>query len=192
MLYQPNIRIGLISGKGYLRVVALQEFLCAFRQAVADLAGQAVVDFAGVDAGYVGNYYWRWRGYRHDEPDHTKEEAAGEGNQLQDQRVARRVVADCAKRHEKHYGGDAGHDHEANIDGAVRELAGAAVGAFGEVLFVVAAHLWREAGNVVPPAGKNVANYLVTAQVAHGLAQTGLVPAIFSSHPTQSGCNGLS
>ena len=126
-----------------LRVVALQEFLRTFRQTLADLAGQAVVDFSGVDAGHVGNHYRRRCGDCDDQPDHTKEEASGQRNELEHQSVARRVVADGAERDEKHYGGDAGHDHEADINGAVPKLVGAAVGAFGEVLLVVAAHFWR-------------------------------------------------
>ena len=47
---------------------------------------------------------------------------------------------------------------EQDVDGARHVLAAAAVGALGEVLVVVRAHGGREAGDVIAPAGEDVAD----------------------------------
>src|SRR5438552_17292437 len=47
--------------------------------------------------------------------------------------------------------------NQGNINGAMQPLFAAAAFAGGEVLFVVAAHLRRETGNIIAPAGQNFA-----------------------------------
>src|SRR6202521_6370840 len=46
-------------------------------------------------------------------------------------------------------------------------LAAAAVGAAGEVAFVIAPHLGREAGNVIPPARQNLSYDWIDALLTH-------------------------
>src|SRR5713226_7502630 len=66
-------------------VVALfQEFLCDLRELLTNVAGQPVMDAAGMYAGHVGDNYRRRRGDRNDQPDDDKEQAPGKRNQLQD------------------------------------------------------------------------------------------------------------
>src|SRR5579859_2559119 len=147
-------------------MIALEELLCAFRQAFANLLGQTIMQLAGVNAGHVGYDYRSRRSDGNDQPDHAKEQKTGQSNQLQHQSMAGRVMAHGAKGHQKHNGGDAGHDHQAQINGAMQELAATAMGALGKVLLIVTAHLRREAGNVVTPAGENISYYFVSTHHA--------------------------
>ena len=72
-------------------------------------------------------------------------------------------VADGAKGDEEDDRGDAGDHDESNIDGAMQALARAAMRAFDEVLLIVTAHLWDNAGDVVSPTCEDVAYDLIDA-----------------------------
>ena len=70
-------------------------------------------------------------------------------------------MTDRAKGNEEEYRRDTGDDDQPNIDCAVQPLPRPAMGTVGEVLLVVTAHFRSNAGDVVSPAGKNVAYYLI-------------------------------
>src|SRR5215469_12224703 len=76
-------------------------------------------------------------------------------------------MTDGPERNQKHEGRDGSYDHEHDIDGAVQDLPGMAVDTLRQMLLVVAAHLRRQAGNVVAPAGQDVADHFICANVAH-------------------------
>ena len=59
--------------------------------------------------------------------------------------------------------GERGDGDEQHVDGAREVLAAAAVSAVGKVLVVVGAHCGRQAGDVVSPAGEDVADERVGA-----------------------------
>ena len=79
-------------------------------------------------------------------------------------------VPDHAKGQQKHAGGNRGQDDQRNINGAMQALPLAAVFAGSEVLFVAGAHLRRDAGNIVAPAGQNLAYDRINA-FTHSLLQ---------------------
>src|SRR6185312_3006172 len=139
-------RIGTAYGSGVL----VEEFLGNFRKLLADLTWQPVMDAAGVNAGNIRNHHRRRRGNGHDQPHNAEEEESCKGNKLQHQGVAGREVANSAEGDEKNNGGNAGHNHQADIDSAMKHLAVVAVDALDEVGFVVATHLGRQATDVIP------------------------------------------
>ena len=49
----------------------------------------------------------------------------------------------------------------------MQALAGAAVLASCEVMLVVAAHFWRQSGDIITPAGQNLAHDRVNALLTH-------------------------
>ena len=53
--------------------------------------------------------------------------------------------------------------HEGDIDPTVQALTRAAMRTFGKVALIVFPHLGREAGNVIAPSGKNIADDSVCA-----------------------------
>ena len=71
------------------------------------------------------------------------------------------VVANGSEGDEEECGGNCGNSDEPYVNRAMETLARAAVNAFGEVLLVVAAHLRRDAGDVVSPACQDIAYYLI-------------------------------
>src|SRR5579863_8874272 len=60
--------------------------------------------------------------------------------------------ADYAKSEEKDSSGNRSQGNQTYVNDAMNLLAAAAMFAFREVAFVVTAHLWRQAGNVIAPA----------------------------------------
>src|SRR6476620_5325 len=123
----------------------LQEFLGNLRELLANLAGQPVMKTACLNASDIRHNHRSRSGHSHNEPYHDEEKEAGQGNQLQDQRVTGRKVPYCAECHQKHHGRNSGHDHQSNINGAVQDLAGTAVCALRQMRLIVAAHLRGQA-----------------------------------------------
>src|SRR5208282_6290998 len=68
----------------------------------------------------------------------------------------------------------------------MKTLAGAATGAGGKVGFVVAAHLRREAGDIVTPASQDVADHGIHALFVH--AKAGWLPAPATARRASTGC----
>ena len=64
-------------------------------------------------------------------------------------------MEDDTKRQQKDGGRKRGQRNQREIDVAVQTLPRPATLAAVKVFFVVCAHLWREAGDIVPPARKN-------------------------------------
>ena len=70
-------------------------------------------------------------------------------------------MTDGAERDQEDDGGNACDDDQSDVNGAVQALARAAVVASDEVLLIVLAHLRRDAGDVIPPTGKDISYYLI-------------------------------
>ena len=68
-------------------------------------------------------------------------------------------VPDDGPRKKENHSGDAGERDQSDIDGAMQPLFAAAIEAPGEMVFIVAAHLGRDAGDVIAPAGEDVADH---------------------------------
>jgi hypothetical protein len=84
--------------------------------------------------------------------------------QIHDRPVAQRLdPVNHGQREKECKHGKSGHADEHDIHGAVDALAGTAMLAFFEVMFVVGAHLRRDAGNVISPTGQYVANHWIRA-----------------------------
>ena len=81
--------------------------------------------------------------------------------------MVRAKVPDHSKGQQKHAAGKRCQSDQAYVNDAVQALPAAAVVAPGEVVFVVAAHLWRQAGNVVSPARQNFPYNRIDALLTH-------------------------
>ena len=94
--------------------------------------------------------------------------------------MPRPEVTDHTECQEEYTRGNRSQHDQRDIDDAVHFLTAAAVLTSRKVVFVVLAHFRRETGNVVPPAGQNLAHDRVDAlahtQVlqANGLQRLGL------------------
>ena len=152
-------------------VALFQKFLCDLRKFLTDVAGKPVMNAAGVYAGYIGHNHRRRRGNGHNQPHDNKEEAPGQGDQFQYLSVARGVVTDSAEGDQKHDGGNGGNHHEADVDGAMKDLASTAMVAFAKVLLVVASHLRRDARNVETPPGQNISDHLICTSTHRKLSK---------------------
>src|SRR5260370_23499421 len=154
------------------------------------------METTGMNAGHVRHHHRDGGGHGHKKPDYGEEKEAGSGNQFEDEGVLGRVMPHRAEGHQEHARRDRGHDHQADIDGPVQDLPGTAVAALRPMLLVVAAHLRRQPGNVIAPSSKDVTDYFVRTYMAHRLTLDGSSYCRWSlgisSHPRQSGCNGLS
>src|SRR4051794_11632037 len=101
------------------------------------------------------------------QPDNARDSKTGERGNLQQDGMPRIEVTDGAPGEQEHDGRDAGERDQADIDGAMQALLAVAVQAGSEMVFIVTAHLRSDAGNVVTPAGEDVADHGVCAMQAH-------------------------
>ena len=113
------------------------------------------------------NHHGDGRGHGDDDPHQRRKGEAAEGPDLKQQRAGRIEVADGAKGQQKHHRRSAGYEDEREVNGAMQSLLLAAAQTFGEVLLVVGSHVWREAGDVIAPTGKNLTDDLVHTDVPH-------------------------
>src|ERR1051325_9400541 len=100
----------------------------------------------------VHHYQGSGGGDGNDQPEQRRGTESAQRDQFQDQRMTGFKVNDRAKSQQKNESGNRGQNDKSDIDRTVQALLGAAVLAFREVLFIVAAHLRRDAGNIVSPA----------------------------------------
>ena len=129
-------------------------------------ARQAVVDAACTQFGGIDHRHGRRRGHGNAQPDQGGKRESHERGHFQPESVPGIEMEDHAKSHQKDRGRNRGQGDQREINIAVKMLAGAAVRAAVEVVFVVFAHLGREAGDVVTPAGQNFSNNRINA-LAH-------------------------
>ena len=66
-------------------IISLEKFLRHFRQLLADIAGQAIMNPARVNARHIRNHYRSRSRHGHNQPYDAKEQEARQRNQLQDQ-----------------------------------------------------------------------------------------------------------
>src|SRR5215475_4091782 len=137
-----------------------------FRQPFANFLRQAVVNMACTEACCINNRHWGWGGNCDSQPDERRECEASQGREFQNQRVTRLEMVNDTKGQQEYGSRERGEDYQANINPAMQLLARMATLAGGEMLFVVAAHFRRKAGNVVPPARQNLAYHGINA-IAH-------------------------
>jgi hypothetical protein len=72
-------------------------------------------------------------------------------------------VVDNGQRDQKSHCRNSAYANQHHVDDPVQPLPCAAMGAFLKVLLIVDTHLTAQAGNVIPPAGKDVSNNVVRA-----------------------------
>lgn len=96
-------------------------------------------------------------GQRHSKPDQRRKRESGQRRNLEPESVCRAEMANDSESEKKNGRGNRSQNNEGNVNSAMNFLPGAAVLAVSEVVLVVSAHFWRQAGNVVPPASQNFA-----------------------------------
>src|SRR5437868_14307103 len=81
--------------------------------------------------------------------------------------MTRTKMANHSKGQQKYPAGNRGQRNQPHINHTVDLLAVAALFASSKMAFVIAAHLQRQAGNVIPPARQNLSNDRINALLAH-------------------------
>ena len=104
---------------------------------------------------------------RDDQPNHRGKRETAQGCNFKQQGMARPKVADHGEREKKNGCRGGGKHDQGHINDAVKFLPVAAMLALLEVLLVVATHFRRQAGNIVPPAGQNLSDEWIYAQLTH-------------------------
>src|SRR5215831_5203419 len=97
-------------------------------------------------------------------------------------------MPDHPKRQQEDPGRHRGQHNERDVDGAMQFLPAAAVLAGGEVMLVVFAHFGREARDVIPPSGQNLAYEGVDALTHTFMTTGGSAPRARSVMPASRGC----
>src|ERR1700686_405640 len=139
-----------------------------FREPLADLLRQAVVDAPRTLFGRIENGH-RSRGrHRYSQPDQRGKPESRQGSNFQPHRVPRTEVPDHPKSQQKNSRGNRGQRDQAHIDNAMNLLAATAMFTSRKMVFVVAAHLRRQARNIIAPARQNLANDWINALLIHG------------------------
>lgn len=133
------------------------------RNSFPNLRREFFLNATGADSSGILNHHGSRSGKGDDQPHQTGKGKAGESNELEQVSVVGIVMPDGSKRDEEQNRRNTCDDDQPNIDAAMQALARAAMRALHEMLLIVAAHFRRYAGDVVPPAGENVANYLIHA-----------------------------
>jgi hypothetical protein len=113
----------------------------------------------------------RRRRHRHHQPNQCGQRKARQRRNLQPESVPRAKVADHSKGQEKHTAGNGSERDQTYINDAIHSLPAAAPVATRKVTFVVAAHLWRQAGNVVAPPRQYLAHNWINALLTHSLLE---------------------
>ena len=137
-----------------------------FRQPFADFLRQPVMHVASAETCRIDNGHWGRGSNCNRQPDDRRQREASQGCEFQYQRVTRLEMMNDTKGQQEYCSRERGEDYQANINPAMQLLARMATLAGGEMLFVVAAHFRRKAGNVVPPARQNLAYHGINA-IAH-------------------------
>ena len=76
---------------------------------------------------------------------------------------------DDSKGEKEHARRDRRQHDQPNVNSPMQPLARSAALALGKVLLVIAAHFWRQAGNVIAPASQNLAYNWINALAHIGL-----------------------
>ena len=113
------------------------------------------MDMPRSQLGRIDHGHWSGRGDGNDQPDQRRESEPGKGSNLEPEGMARLEVADRSKGQQKHGSRGGREDNQGNINQTVQLLTTAAVLAGGEMQLVVAAHLRRQARDVIPPSRKD-------------------------------------
>src|SRR5579871_1165840 len=107
------------------------------------------------------------RRHRYTQPDQRGKSKAGKGSNLQPNGMPWTKVMDDCKGEKKNSCGNRRESDQSDVDQAVDFLPAAAVFAVRKVFFVVAAHFWRKAGNVIPPARQNLSYDWINTLLTH-------------------------
>jgi hypothetical protein len=138
-----------------------------FRQTLANFFRKAVMHppcafFGGIEHGHR-----RGCGDSNYHPDQSRKDKSKQCCNLQPEGIRRTEVSYDAESQQKNTCGKRGERNESDIDNTVHFLPAAAALADGEVSFVVAAHLRREAGDIVAPACQNFPDNRISALLTH-------------------------
>jgi len=129
-----------------------------FGETVAEIFGEAVVEISRSGHGRVFDNERRRSGDGDGEPYQGRKGESAESTELEQKRVRRTEVVDDGKGEDEDNCRYRGQGDEGDVDGAMKFLPGTAMIAFGEVGLVIAAHLRREAGNVIAPSREDVSD----------------------------------
>src|ERR1700686_2530699 len=140
-----------------------------FRKALANLLRQAVMDAPCALFGRIENGHRRRGCHRYSQPDQRGKPESRQGRNFQPQRVPWAEVPDHAKRQQENPRGNRGQCDQPYIDNAMNLLAAAAMFTSRKMVFVVTAHLRRQARNVIAPARQNLAYDWINALLTHGV-----------------------
>ena len=125
------------------------------------------MELAGLNFSDTGDHHGYRRRNGNDNPHERGEGEASKGADFEQQRAGRIEMANGAEGQKEDHGRAAGNEDERKVDGAMQALFLAAAKTFVKVLLVVGAHVRREAGEVISPAGKNVTDNLVNTDLPH-------------------------
>jgi len=134
-----------------------------FRKMIKEIFREVVAEVARPVQGSVLDDERRRRRDGDDEPDQGGEREATERAELKPESVRRAEMMDHGKGEDKDECGDRGQGDQRDVDGAMELLPRTAVGAGGEMGLVVSTHVGRDAGDVIAPAGEDIAHEWIDA-----------------------------
>ena len=138
-----------------------------FWQPLPDFFRQAVMHAAGALLGGVEHRDRGRRCDRHSKPNQSGKSESGQCGDFQPECVPRGKMPDHPKREQENPRRKGRHPDQPNVNNAVDLLPAATVLALRKVVFVVASHLCREAGDIVPPACEDLSNNRINALLTH-------------------------
>ena len=139
-----------------------------FRKPLADFFRQAVMHSPRSLLGGIEHGHRRRSSHSHAQPDQRGQSQSRSAPQSPARKACRGPryrITPKARRNTA--GGNRRQGDQAHVNNAMNFLPASAVLAGGEVVFVVAAHLRRQAGYVIPPARQDLANDRINALLTH-------------------------
>src|SRR5579862_4138903 len=143
-----------------------------FRQALANLGRKPIMYAPRTLFGGIQNRHWSRRGDCHCQPNQSRQSEACQRGNFEPERMGGPEVADYAEGQQEDAAGNGSESDQPNVNDAVDLLPAAATFAGCEVAFVITAHLWRQAGNVVSPARQNFSHNRVNTLLTHKILRT--------------------
>src|SRR5512147_2653065 len=114
-----------------------------FRDALANLFRQPLLDAASTKAGGLRGDNWCRGGDRNGKPNQRGKRKSSERADFEDEGVVWFQIANYGESHQEDKSRNGGESDESKVDGPVQALATAAVFTLGEVGLVVAAHFGK-------------------------------------------------
>jgi hypothetical protein len=115
----------------------------------------------------IKHRYWCWSCHCDSEPDQHRQSKAGQRGKFKPEGMSRTQMMNHSEGQQEYSGRNRRQSNQAYVYHSVDFLAAAAVFTGGKVFFVVAAHFWRQAGYVIPPACKDFAYDWIHTLLTH-------------------------